>query len=131
MKKVEALIPAFQVDVVVDALRKQGVEEMVLSEVLESGPSQARAYRGVSYTVDYAPEIKLETVVTDQLVTCVANCIVAALRTGHFAEASIAVTPVETVIEIGGREQDRVPTWSAGSRSRSWAEKSGEARSGV
>jgi len=131
MKKVEALIPAFQVDVVTDALRKQGVEDMVISEVLESGRSRARAYRGVKYAVDYTPEIQLETVVSDELATSTSNCIVAALRTGSFEDAKIVVTAVEAVVEIGGREHDRAPTWNADIRSGSWAGKSGEARSGA
>ena len=131
MKKVEALIPAFQVDVVTDALRKQGVEDMVISEVLESCPSRARAYRGVKYAVDYAPEIQLETVVSDELATSTANCIVEALRTGRLADAKIVVTAVDAVVEIGGRAHDRAPTWNADIRSGSWAGKSREARSGA
>ena len=130
MKKVEALIPAFQVDVVAEALREHGVEDLVISEVLESCPSRARMYRGVKYAVDYAAELKLETVVSEQLVTSVSECIAALLQTGRFEDAKIFVTPVEAVVEIGSRER-RTSNWNVGTQSASWAAKSGEARSGV
>ena len=130
MKKIEAVIPAFQLEVVAEALREQGVEDLVISEVLESCALRARMYRGVKYAVDYAAELKLEAVVSDQLVTCVSECIIAALQTGRFEDAKLFVTSVEVVIEIGGRERS-APTWNASPRSLSWAGKSGEARSGA
>ena len=64
MKKVEALIPAHQLDAVVDELRAHGLEEFVISEVMESSPGRERLYRGVKYAVDFGAEIKIETVVT-------------------------------------------------------------------
>lgn len=103
MKKLEALIPAFELHAVTDALWKEGVEDIVISEVLQSGPSRARAYRGVRYTVDYTSEITIEAVVPDPLVTATANCIVEALQPGRSDEVRISVTPVEAVIEIGRR----------------------------
>jgi len=128
MKKIEALIPAFEVEVVADALRQQGVEDLILSEVLQSAPSQPRTYRGASYSVDYVPEVKLETVVSDAAVTSTARCIADALRTGRCQDAAILVAPVEAVIEIGGREYDALPTLNHGvPRPSAWAETFGEA----
>lgn len=132
MKKIEALIPAFHLDVVTDALWKEGVEDIVISEVLRSGTSQARAYRGVRYTVDFTPEITIEAVVADPLVAATANCIIEALPPGRAEEVRISVTPVETVIEIGGRAHTPAPIWNAGTRSRSsWAGQLAEASRGV
>jgi nitrogen regulatory protein PII len=108
MKKIEALIPAFHIDAVTDALWKEGVEDIVISEVLQSGPSQARAYRGVRYTVDYVSELTIEAVVADPLVAATANCIVEALQPGRADEVRISVTPVDTVLEIGGRATSAV-----------------------
>ena len=108
MKKIEALIPAFQLDSVTDALWKEGVEDIVISEVQQSGPSQARAYRGVRYTVDFTPEITVEAVVADPLVAATTHCIVDALQPTRAGEVRISVTPVETVIGIGGREHSFV-----------------------
>ena len=108
MKKIEALIPAFQLDAVTDALWKEGVEDIVISEVQQSGPSQARAYRGIRYTVDFTPEITIEAVVADPLVAATANCIVEALQPGRSDEVRISVTPVDTVLEIGARDTSAV-----------------------
>ena len=102
MKKIEALIQAFQLEVVTAALRKHGVEEMVASEVLGAGPSQARSYRGVQYAVDYAPRVKLEVVVSDELVMSTANTISDAVRMGPVDDARISVAPVERAVEIEG-----------------------------
>ncbi len=104
MKKIEALIPASDLDVVTDALWKEGVDDMVISEVMQSAPSEARMYRGVRYAVDFAPEVAVEAVVADPLVASTAHCIVAALQPGRAEEVRISVTPVDTVIGIGGHD---------------------------
>lgn len=105
MKKIEALIPAFDLDSVTDALWKEGVEDIIISEVAQSCPGKPRAYRGVRYSVDYVSEITIEAVVADPLVAATANCIVQALLPGRSDEVRISVTPVETVIGIGSRER--------------------------
>ena len=130
MKKVEALIPTCQVSPVTDALRKQGVDHMVISEVLQSGSSQDRAYRGVKYAVDYEPEIKLETVVSDQFVTATTNRILEVLQTGSCGEARMLITSVENIVEIG-RDQRPASIWTARSESGSSATRLGEAIRGA
>ena len=99
MKKLEALIQPFQHEVVIDALRRQGVDEIVASEVLGSGLSQLRSYRGIAYTADYRPRIKLEMVVGDDCVTSTVDAIVEALRTERGDDASVSVTSVQTSVD--------------------------------
>ena len=118
MKKVEALLRASQLDVVAEALKKHGVADLIVSEVLSSGPSQVGSYRGVRYAVNYTPGIKLEVVVSDEVVTSTADTIVDAVRTVGFEGATIFVTPVEAVVQIGSREHDPATTWNAGIGSR-------------
>ena len=132
MKKVEALIPAHQLDAVVDALRTCGLEEIVISEVLQSSRGRGRLYRGVKYAVDFAAEIKLEAVVGDELALSTVHSIAEVLRSTPAATAGIFVTPVEAVIEISGHRQEPAAAWNAGTRPGSvWAPNLGEARSGV
>ena len=118
MKKIEVTLPAFHVDVVADALSKEGVEDIAISEVLHSGAARARAYRGVTYTVDYSPQTIIEAVVNDSLVASTMNCIAAALRSGPSQEISISITPIDSVREIGGDAHDQAPIWNTGLRYR-------------
>ena len=99
MKKLEALIQPFQHQVVIDALRKHGIEDIVASDVMGSGPSQPRAYRGVAYAVDYCPKIKLEMVVGDEFVTSTVDTIADALRNRHGDDASILVASVQSAVD--------------------------------
>ena len=99
MKKLEALIQPFQSNVVIDALRKHGIEDIVASEVMGAGPSQPRCYRGTTYAVDYCPKIKLEVVVGDECVRSTVDTITAALRTGRLDDASISVASVQSAVD--------------------------------
>ena len=70
MKKIEAIIKPFKLEDVKEALSGIGVEGMTVSEVKGFGRQKGHTeiYRGSEYTVDFLPKIKLETVVTDDLV---------------------------------------------------------------
>jgi nitrogen regulatory protein P-II 1 len=57
-------------------------------------------YRGAEYVVDFLPKVKVEVVVSDQLVGRVVEVIERAAKTGRIGDGKIFVLPVEEVIRI-------------------------------
>lgn len=54
----------------------------------------------LKYVVDFLPKVKVEVVVTDDLVETVTEAIIKAARTGKIGDGKIFVSPVEQAIRI-------------------------------
>ena len=110
MKKVEAIIKPFKLDEVKQALSEVGVAGLTATEVKGFGRQKGHTelYRGAEYVVDFLPKVKVEVVVSDQLVGRVVEVIERAAKTGRIGDGKIFVVPVEEVIRIrtGERGED-------------------------
>ena len=107
MKKIEAIIKPFKLDEVKDALAALGVEGMTVSEVKGFGRQKGHTeiYRGSEYTVDFLPKIKIEVVLTDDLVNGAVEAIVKAAKTGKIGDGKVFVSPIENAIRIRTEEK--------------------------
>ncbi|WP_428739219.1 P-II family nitrogen regulator [Sulfurimonas sp.] len=108
MKRVEAVIKPFKLEDVKDALAEIGVTGMTVSEVKGYGRQKGHSelYRGAEYVVDFLPKIKMEMVVTDEMVEQTVNTIVEAARTGKIGDGKIFVSDVDKIIRIRTGEED-------------------------
>lgn len=108
MKKIEAIIKPFKLDDVREALAEVGITGMTVSEVKGFGRQKGHTelYRGAEYMVDFLPKVKLEIVVTDEVVDQCVDTIVETAQTGKIGDGKIFVTTVERVIRIRTGEQD-------------------------
>src|SRR5512141_1836795 len=102
MKKIEAIIKPFKLDDVKDRLREIGVQGMTVSEVKGFGRTGGRkeVYRGSAYVVDFVPKIKLEVVVSDDLVVAVLDALERAAKTGKIGDGKIFVSNVLDAVRI-------------------------------
>ena len=102
MKKIEAIIKPFKLDEVKEALAKQGITGMTVSEVKGFGRQKGHTelYRGSEYRVDFLPKSKLEIVVADDEVDKVVETIVKVAKTGSIGDGKIFILPVEDAIRI-------------------------------
>ncbi|MDH4319550.1 MAG: P-II family nitrogen regulator [Desulfobulbaceae bacterium] len=102
MKKIEAIIKPFKLDALKEALHEIGVQGLTVAEVKGFGRQKGHTeiYRGAEYVVDFIPKIKVETVVTDDMVNKVVDTIVASVQTGKIGDGKIFVLPVEQVKRI-------------------------------
>jgi len=107
MKKVEAIIKPFKLEEVKEALAGLGVEGMTVTEVKGFGRQKGHTeiYRGSEYTVDFLPKIKIEVVLTDQLVDDAVSAIVKAARTGKIGDGKVFVSPIENAVRIRTEEK--------------------------
>ena len=102
MKKVEAIIKPFKLDEVKEALNEIGIQGITISEVKGFGRQKGHTelYRGAEYVVDFIPKIKLEIIVSDNILPQVIEAIEKSAKTGRIGDGKIFVTPVEAVIRI-------------------------------
>ncbi len=102
MKKIEAIIKPFKLDEVKEALQDVGIQGLSVIEVKGFGRQKGHTelYRGAEYVVDFLPKVKVEVVVTDDLVEPAIEAIISAARTDKIGDGKIFVTPVEQVIRI-------------------------------
>ena len=109
MKLVTAIIKPFKVEDVKDALQKQGVNGMTLSDVSGYGRQggHVEVYRGAEYTVELVPKVRIEALINDADVKKVVDAILVAAKTGKIGDGKIWVTPVEEVVRV--RTGDRGP----------------------
>ena len=102
MKKIEAIIKPFKLDEVREALSNIGVNGLTVTEVKGFGRQKGHTelYRGAEYVVDFLPKIKLELVLTDEMVESAVDSIIKAAHTGKIGDGKIFVSAVEQVVRI-------------------------------
>ena len=102
MKKIEAIVKPFKLDEVREALSEVGITGLTVTEVKGFGRQKGHTelYRGAEYVVDFLPKIKVEVVVTDDLVDAAVEAIVKAAHTGKIGDGKIFIMAVEQVICI-------------------------------
>lgn len=106
MKKIEAIIKPFKLEEVKDALSEIGIVGMTVTEVKGFGRQKGHTeiYRGSEYTVDFLPKVKVEVVLTDDLVEKAIDVIVKAAKTGKIGDGKVFVLPVDQAIRIRTEE---------------------------
>jgi nitrogen regulatory protein P-II 1 len=108
MKKIEAIIKPFKLEDVKDALADAGITGMTVSDVKGYGRQQGHSelYRGAEYVVDFIPKIKLDLIVSADIVDNTIEIISAAAKTGKIGDGKIFVSSIEKVIRIRTGEED-------------------------
>ena len=102
MKKIEAIIKPFKLDEVKEALGLIGIEGMTVSEVKRFGRQKGHTeiYRDSEYDSDFLPKIKIELVVTDQLVDKAMKEISKSAKTGKIGDGKIFISAIEDAVRI-------------------------------
>ena len=102
MKKVECIIKPFKLDDVKAALCELGITGMTVSEVRGFGRQKGHTelYRGAEYQIDFIPKVKIELVITEELVDKVVSAVQSSACTGRIGDGKIFVLPVEQAVRI-------------------------------
>ena len=108
MKKIEAIIKPFKLEDVKDAVLKLGVSGMTITEVKGFGRQKGHTeiYRGAEYVVDFLPKIKIEVIVSSDIVPQVVDAIKENANTGQIGDGKIFIIPIEKAIRIRTGEED-------------------------
>jgi nitrogen regulatory protein P-II 1 len=107
MTKLEAIIQPNKLEAVKDALSELGVDGITISEVRGHGRQKGHTemYRGREYSVDLLPKVKLETVMSDNLVDAAVDAIIQTAATGNIGDGKIFLFKVDEAIRIRNQER--------------------------
>jgi nitrogen regulatory protein P-II 1 len=91
-----------KLDEVREALAEVGVTGLTVTEVKGFGRQKGHTelYRGAEYVVDFLPKVKVEAIVTENMVERAIEAIIRAAKTGKIGDGKIFVTSIEQVIRI-------------------------------
>lgn len=102
MKKLECIVRPHLLEAVKTALQDVGVVGMTLSEVKGYGRQKGHTetYRGSEYKVEFLPKVKIEVVLTEELVEPAVEAVIKAARTGKFGDGKVFVSALEEAVRI-------------------------------
>ncbi|MEK6777746.1 MAG: P-II family nitrogen regulator [bacterium] len=109
MKKVECIIQPGRLDEVREGLTEIGISGLTVTEVKGYGRQKGHTelYRGSEYTIDFIPKVKLEIVVSEDLVDQIIEKVIEKARTGRIGDGKIFVIPIEDVIRVRTGERGK------------------------
>ena len=110
MQKIEAVIQPSKLDAVKDALMEIGVSGMTILEARGHGRQKGHTefYRGREYSVDLLPKVKLELVVSDEMLEPALQAILTTARTGKIGDGKIFVSKIDEAIRIRNDERGEI-----------------------
>jgi nitrogen regulatory protein P-II 1 len=102
MKKIEAIIRSELLQPVQDALDELGVSGLTVSEVMGCGRQKGytEQYRGSRANISLLPKLKVESVVSSEIVDKAVEAIVSAAYTGETGDGRVFVYDVEQAVRI-------------------------------
>ena len=109
MKKIEAIIKPFKLDEVKEALQEVGLQGITVTEAKGFGRQKGHTelYRGAEYVVDFLPKVKIEVVLSDDMLDKAVEAIQKAAKTGRIGDGKIFISTVEDAIRIRTGESGR------------------------
>ncbi len=102
MKKIEAIIKPFKLDEVKEALQEVGLQGITVTEAKGFGRQKGHTelYRGAEYVIDFLPKVKIEIVLSEDLVERAVEAIQNAARTGRIGDGKIFISDIQQAIRI-------------------------------
>jgi len=107
MKRITAIIKPFKLDAVREELAAAGVNGITVTEVKGFGRQKGHTelYRGAEYVIDFIPKVKIEVVVSDDILDTCIEGIIRAANTGKIGDGKIFVDSVDRAIRIRTQEE--------------------------
>ena len=107
MKLITAVIKPFKLEDVQEALRDLDVGGMTVTDVTGHGRQggHTEVYRGAEYRISLLPKLRIEVVVSDELVDVVVDAICAGAATGRIGDGKVWVTDVVRVVRVRTTEE--------------------------
>ncbi len=102
MKKIQAIIKPFNLDEVKEALQDVGLQGITVTEAKGFGRQKGHTelYRGAEYVVDFLPKVKIEIVLSADMVERAVEAIRKSAQTGRIGDGKIFVSHIEGAIRI-------------------------------
>lgn len=102
MKKIEAIVRPYTVEIIKNELNSIGIGGMTVSSVEGFGNQggHTEVYRDKEMCVSFVPKSKIEIVLQDDKVDAAVEIILNNARSGQIGDGKIFILPVENAIKI-------------------------------
>jgi nitrogen regulatory protein P-II 1 len=102
MNMIVAIIRPSKLDQVKEALTAINVHGMTVTEVRGFGRTggKTEVYRGSAYVVDFTPKVRIDVVVSSEMVGEVVEALMRSAKTGKIGDGKLFVLPVADVFRI-------------------------------
>jgi len=107
MKRIEAIIRPHKLKDVQEALRKEKMLRMTVTEVQGCGRQRGHTeiYRDSEYTVDLISKTKVEIYASDDTAQSIVQTILTAAKTGEVGDGKIFLSNINEIIRIRTSER--------------------------
>ena len=102
MKKLEIIIKPEKLEDLKSIPNSCGAHGLMISNIMGYGTQKGytQMYRGTKYTVNLLPKVKVETVVTEEIVEAIISKVTEQITTGNYGDGKIFVYDVEDAVRI-------------------------------
>lgn len=102
MKKLEIIVKPEKLEVLRKILEEQDIRGLSIINAMGYGNQRGvlKKYRGVEYPVNLQPQIKVDTVVTDERLEGILDAIMKGLCTGEHGNGKVFVSDVQDALRI-------------------------------
>lgn len=109
MKKIEAIVRPYTVEIIKNALNSIGIGGMTVTNVEGFGNQggHTEVYRDKEMCVSFVQKSKIEIVLDDSVLEQAVNVILENARSGQIGDGKIFILPVEEVIKIRTGERGK------------------------
>lgn len=112
MKKLEIIIKPERLEDLKKILEDCKANGLMITNIMGYGTQKGykQIYRGVEYNVNLLPKVKVETVVSEELVDTIVDKVVKEINTGNYGDGKIFIYSVEDAVRIrtGERGEEAV-----------------------
>ncbi len=112
MKKLEIIIKPERLEDLKKILEDSKANGLMITNIMGYGTQKGykQIYRGVEYNVNLLPKVKVETVVSEEIVDTIVDKVVKEINTGNYGDGKIFISTVEDAVRIrtGERGNDAV-----------------------
>lgn len=107
MKRIEAIVRPEKLEDIVDALEALGHSGITVSQVEGHGRQKGivEQFRGKEYKLMFIPKVKIEAVVTDDLVEKIIEAVVTTAFTGNVGDGKIFISDVQDAVRVRTKER--------------------------
>lgn len=102
MKKLEIIIKPERLEDLKKILEDCKANGLMITNIMGYGTQKGykQIYRGVEYNVNLLPKVKVETVISEDLVEGIIDKVVSEINTGNYGDGKIFVYSVEDAVRI-------------------------------
>jgi len=102
MKKIEMIVRPETMEIVKEIVEEHGAGGLTVSQVMGAGAQKGKheKYRGADMNINLLHKLKVEVVVTDDMVDDIVKSVCDGIKTGEVGDGKIFIIPIEDAVRV-------------------------------